>query len=176
MSEYEYHYLFGPNNFISLFNLWQHFCRTMEDVPSAPANIKAVPLSTQSILVTWLPPASPAGDITGYAIHLSTMMAGQPITDKIEVGSFIILRKLRHHLHNLFAGLQLQAWVHYNGVNNQSAILNMCHCIHHSGWGRMQWCGGGDSQSATRSCHLLHSEPSSLTYPFTSHPPMQGCG
>ena len=62
------------------------YCRTMEDVPSAPANIKAVPLSTQSILVTWLPPTSPAGDITGYAIHLSTMMAGQPITDKIEVG------------------------------------------------------------------------------------------
>ena len=40
----------------------------------------------------------------------------------------------------------------------------------------MQWCGGGDSQSATRSCHLLHSEPSSLTDPFTSHPTMQGCG
>ena len=85
---------------LSLINLWQHCCRTMEDVPSAPANIRAVPLSTQSILVTWLPPASPAGDITGYAIHLSTMMAGQPITDKIEVGSFIKFQKLRHHLHN----------------------------------------------------------------------------
>ena len=61
------------------------YCRTMEDVPSAPANIKAVPLSTHSLLTTWLPPASPAGEITGYAIHLSTMIAGQPITDKIEV-------------------------------------------------------------------------------------------
>ena len=35
--------------------------------------------------MTWLPPLVPAGEITGYAIHLSTMMAGQPITDKIEV-------------------------------------------------------------------------------------------
>ena len=61
------------------------YCRTNEDLPSPPANIKAVPLSLQSILVTWLPPLHPAGEITGYAIHLSTMMAGQTITDKIEV-------------------------------------------------------------------------------------------
>ena len=61
------------------------YCMTMEDVPSAPDNIKAVPMSLQSILVTWLPPLTPAGEITGYSIHLSTMMAGQPITDKIEV-------------------------------------------------------------------------------------------
>ena len=60
------------------------YCRTMEDVPSPPQNIKAVPVTSHSILVTWLPPLAPAGDITGYAIHLSTMMAGQPITDKIE--------------------------------------------------------------------------------------------
>ena len=87
------------------------YCRTMEDVPSAPENIKAVPLSTHSILVTWLPPASPAGDITGYAIHLSTMMAGQPITDKIEVGHFhLSYRKLRYKLQILFSsGLSLQA-------------------------------------------------------------------
>ena len=63
------------------------YCRTNEDLPSPPGNIKAVPLSGQSILVTWLPPLHPAGEITGYAIHLSTMMAGQTITDKIEVGS-----------------------------------------------------------------------------------------
>ena len=61
------------------------YCRTNEDLPSPPANIKAVPLSGQAILVTWLPPVHPAGEITGYAIHLSTMMAGQTITDKIEV-------------------------------------------------------------------------------------------
>ena len=141
------------------------YCRTMEDVPSVPANIKAVPLSTQSILVTWLPPTSPAGDITGYAIHLSTMMAGQPITDKIEVGHFhLSYRKLRHKLQILFSsGLSLQAWVHHNGVNSQSALLNMCHCIYHRGRGRMQRGGGGDAERATRSCHILHSEPSSLT-------------
>ena len=67
------------------------YCRTMEDVPSPPQNIKAVPVTSHSILVTWLPPLSPAGDITGYAIHLSTMMAGQPITDKIEVKIFVIV-------------------------------------------------------------------------------------
>ena len=61
------------------------YCRTLEDLPSPPANIKAVPVSGGSILVTWLPPTLPAGEITGYAIHLSTMMAGQTITDKIEV-------------------------------------------------------------------------------------------
>ena len=62
------------------------YCRTNEDLPSPPANMKAVPVSSQSILLTWLPPVHPAGEITGYAIHLSTMMAGQSITDKIEVG------------------------------------------------------------------------------------------
>ena len=153
------------------------YCRTMEDVPSAPANIKAVPLSTHSILVTWLPPASPAGDITGYAIHLSTMMAGQPITDKIEVGHFHLSYGKWDIICIIIisSGFQLQAWVHHNGVNNQPAILNMCHCIYHHGGGRMQWCGCGDSKSATRSCHILHSEPSSLTDQFTSHPPMQSC-
>ena len=61
------------------------YCRTMEDIPSTPANIKAVPVSGHSILVSWLPPSVAAGEITGYAIHISTMMAGQPITDKIDV-------------------------------------------------------------------------------------------
>ena len=70
------------------------YCRTLEDTPSAPANIKAVPTSSSSILVTWLPPLTPAGDITGYAIHLSTMMAGQPITDKIDVFNTLSLEYL----------------------------------------------------------------------------------
>ena len=71
------------------------YCRTMEDLPSPPANMKAVPVSGQSLLVTWLPPLHPAGEITGYAIHLSTMMAGQTITDKIEVTQSAGLSSLR---------------------------------------------------------------------------------
>jgi Down syndrome cell adhesion molecule len=44
-------------------------CSTDEDVPEAPANIKASALTADSILVSWLPPIQRNGHITQYNIY-----------------------------------------------------------------------------------------------------------
>ncbi|XP_072160841.1 cell adhesion molecule Dscam1 [Bemisia tabaci] len=49
------------------------YCRTEEDVPSAPADIKASLSSAQKILVSWLPPKNRNGELTGYTVYYSTV-------------------------------------------------------------------------------------------------------
>jgi Down syndrome cell adhesion protein len=44
-------------------------CTTDEDVPEAPANIKASALTAESILISWLPPTQRNGMITHYTVY-----------------------------------------------------------------------------------------------------------
>ncbi|XP_046394996.1 Down syndrome cell adhesion molecule-like protein Dscam2 isoform X2 [Ischnura elegans] len=44
-------------------------CRTDEDVPGPPADIKVIVSSPQSLLVSWLPPREPNGVITKYNLY-----------------------------------------------------------------------------------------------------------
>ncbi|XP_041984481.1 Down syndrome cell adhesion molecule-like protein Dscam2 isoform X2 [Aricia agestis] len=53
------------------------YCHTEEDVPSAPADIKAVVSSRNKILVSWLPPASPNGVLVGYTLYMSVIEDGR---------------------------------------------------------------------------------------------------
>ena len=48
-------------------------------------NIKVLPLSPDSILISWLPPLHPSGQLTGYCLHIKTMIGGQPVADRHEV-------------------------------------------------------------------------------------------
>ncbi|CAH0727689.1 unnamed protein product, partial [Brenthis ino] len=45
------------------------YCMTEEDVPSAPEKIKALPYSSDSVLVSWLPPVHPNGIISHYTVY-----------------------------------------------------------------------------------------------------------
>lgn len=45
------------------------YCMTEEDVPSAPEKIKALAFSSDSVLVSWLPPLHPNGVITHYTVY-----------------------------------------------------------------------------------------------------------
>ncbi|KAI5636739.1 immunoglobulin i-set domain-containing protein [Phthorimaea operculella] len=45
------------------------YCMTEEDVPSAPHKIKALAFSTDSVLVSWLPPLHPNGIISHYTVY-----------------------------------------------------------------------------------------------------------
>ncbi|XP_073957210.1 cell adhesion molecule Dscam2-like [Choristoneura fumiferana] len=45
------------------------YCMTEEDVPSAPQKIKALPYSSDSVLVSWLPPLHPNGVISHYTVY-----------------------------------------------------------------------------------------------------------
>ncbi|XP_063830982.1 cell adhesion molecule Dscam2 [Ostrinia nubilalis] len=53
------------------------YCHTEEDVPSAPADIKAVVSSRNKILVSWLPPAAPNGVLVGYTLYMSVIEDGR---------------------------------------------------------------------------------------------------
>uniref|UniRef100_T1JAD1 Down syndrome cell adhesion molecule-like protein Dscam2 n=1 Tax=Strigamia maritima TaxID=126957 RepID=T1JAD1_STRMM len=48
------------------------FCQTLEDVPEAPAKVKAVVTSEDSIFLTWLPPYQPNGLIIRYSVYIRT--------------------------------------------------------------------------------------------------------
>lgn len=45
------------------------YCATEEDVPDAPASIKASALTADSILVSWLTPNQRNGMITHYTVY-----------------------------------------------------------------------------------------------------------
>ncbi|GAB6026603.1 Down syndrome cell adhesion molecule-like protein 1, variant 2 [Chamberlinius hualienensis] len=45
------------------------FCVTREDVPGPPADIKAITMSSDTILVTWKLPLSPNGEIVTYTVY-----------------------------------------------------------------------------------------------------------
>ncbi|KAL0280104.1 UNVERIFIED_CONTAM: hypothetical protein PYX00_001493 [Menopon gallinae] len=49
------------------------YCRTEEDVPGAPADIKVVVKSSQSLLVSWLPPKDANGVIMKYNLYMRTL-------------------------------------------------------------------------------------------------------
>ncbi|KAJ0174157.1 hypothetical protein K1T71_010303 [Dendrolimus kikuchii] len=53
------------------------YCHTEEDVPSAPADIKAVVSSRNKILVSWLPPTNPNGVLVGYTLYMSVIEDGR---------------------------------------------------------------------------------------------------
>ncbi|KAL0901060.1 hypothetical protein ABMA27_006383 [Loxostege sticticalis] len=45
------------------------YCMTEEDVPSAPEKIKALAFSSDTVLVSWLPPLNPNGIISHYTVY-----------------------------------------------------------------------------------------------------------
>uniref|UniRef100_T1JD50 Down syndrome cell adhesion molecule n=1 Tax=Strigamia maritima TaxID=126957 RepID=T1JD50_STRMM len=45
------------------------YCRTMDDVPDVPADVKAIPASKESVLVAWKPPLHSNGVVTKYYVY-----------------------------------------------------------------------------------------------------------
>ncbi|XP_065340090.1 cell adhesion molecule Dscam1-like isoform X3 [Cloeon dipterum] len=54
------------------------FCTTDEDVPGPPEQIKAVSMTSESILVTWARPARPNGIITRYHVYINAIQQSGP--------------------------------------------------------------------------------------------------
>ncbi|GLH07043.1 Down syndrome cell adhesion molecule-like protein Dscam2 [Gryllus bimaculatus] len=84
------------------------YCRTAEDVPSAPADIKAVVSSANKILVSWLPPSHRNGKLTGYTFYMGLIEDG-----KEEGTHKRILSPLseEHETVRLKEGVTYQFWV-----------------------------------------------------------------
>lgn len=62
------------------------YCRTEDDVPDAPANIKAAALTGDSILVSWLQPRHQNGAIQHYTVYTRELgRKGQPQSHIVRV-------------------------------------------------------------------------------------------
>ncbi|KAG8194566.1 hypothetical protein JTE90_013309 [Oedothorax gibbosus] len=64
------------------------FCRTMEDVPSPPADIKALPMLPDAILLSWQPPEQPNGVLQQYTLYQRTTLNGRQETKKHTLSPF----------------------------------------------------------------------------------------
>ncbi|XP_049771919.1 Down syndrome cell adhesion molecule-like protein 1 homolog [Schistocerca cancellata] len=49
------------------------FCTTLEDVPGEPADIKALVMDSQTILISWRPPKYPNGRLTKYKVYIRSL-------------------------------------------------------------------------------------------------------
>ncbi|XP_073994587.1 Down syndrome cell adhesion molecule 4 isoform X2 [Rhodnius prolixus] len=84
------------------------YCRTAEDVPSAPADIKAVMSSPNKILVSWLPPAENNGQLIGYTFYMGIIENGKEGgTHKHELNPSIE----SHEIAKVQDGITYQFWV-----------------------------------------------------------------
>nr|CAD7267821.1 unnamed protein product [Timema shepardi] len=53
------------------------YCMTEEAVPEAPERVKAVVVSDDTVVVSWLPPRHPNGLLTKYTVYIRVMEQGQ---------------------------------------------------------------------------------------------------
>ncbi|CAD7083563.1 unnamed protein product [Hermetia illucens] len=103
----------------------QFFCRTHEDVPSAPQDIKAIPASSKRIIISWLPPANPNGEITGYTFYMSVMESGhEDGTHKRVLGPHVEV----HETHRQQEGATYQFWMTAStkvGEGEKTAVVSV---------------------------------------------------
>ena len=58
-------------------------------VPGPPKNIKALPVDKNSIMISWLRPGEPNGEILGYSLYMKTMEKGRQFTQDFSLGPHI---------------------------------------------------------------------------------------
>ncbi|XP_055691014.1 cell adhesion molecule Dscam2 isoform X2 [Lutzomyia longipalpis] len=84
------------------------YCQTEEDAPEAPADIKVVVSSPQSLFVSWLPPNEPNGVITKYNLYTRVVNGREEINnEKRNLPS----QQLSYEAKGLQAHVEYQFWV-----------------------------------------------------------------
>lgn len=67
-------YIVKLNKMVYIFNIFLIYALTTYHkliiVPEAPAALKALVMSTESVLVSWKPPAEPNGEINQYTVYI----------------------------------------------------------------------------------------------------------
>ncbi|KYN33110.1 hypothetical protein ALC56_12586 [Trachymyrmex septentrionalis] len=58
-------------------------CQTEQDAPEAPIAIKALVMSSESILISWRPPSQPNGVISQYTVYTKADNAEEPTSQKV---------------------------------------------------------------------------------------------
>ncbi|XP_022252792.1 Down syndrome cell adhesion molecule-like protein Dscam2 [Limulus polyphemus] len=83
------------------------FCRTLGDVPSPPADIKATPMLPDAILVSWRPPSNPNGVIQNYTLYQRSSTGVTKNTVKMTVPS----TQRYYEAHKLPQNRRFEFWV-----------------------------------------------------------------
>ncbi|XP_030386436.1 Down syndrome cell adhesion molecule-like protein Dscam2 isoform X2 [Scaptodrosophila lebanonensis] len=84
------------------------FCHTEEDVPEAPADIKVVVSSPQSLYISWLAPTEPNGVITKYSLYTRVVNGREELNnEKRSLPS----QQAYYEAKNLHPHMEYQFWV-----------------------------------------------------------------
>ncbi|XP_073841216.1 cell adhesion molecule Dscam2-like [Musca autumnalis] len=84
------------------------YCHTEEDAPEAPADIKVVVSSPQSLYVSWLPPNEPNGVITKYNLYTRVVNGREELNnEKRSLPS----QQTYYEAKNLHPHMEYQFWV-----------------------------------------------------------------
>uniref|UniRef100_A0A1I8MHL2 Uncharacterized protein n=1 Tax=Musca domestica TaxID=7370 RepID=A0A1I8MHL2_MUSDO len=84
------------------------YCHTEEDAPEAPADIKVVVSSPQSLYVSWLPPTEPNGVITKYNLYTRVVNGREELNnEKRSLPS----QQSYYEAKNLHPHMEYQFWV-----------------------------------------------------------------
>ncbi|XP_044270359.1 Down syndrome cell adhesion molecule-like protein Dscam2 isoform X50 [Tribolium madens] len=89
-------------------------CQTEQDVPEAPIAVKALVMSTDSILASWKPPVEPNGIVEYYTVYYKPVSADdktevKPTSQKIVPN--LRNQNLSHQAKNLDSNLKYEFWV-----------------------------------------------------------------
>ena len=85
-------------------------------VPGPPSNIKALPVDRNSIMISWMPPDKPNGEILGYSLYMKTMELGRQFTQDFPLAS--------HVNYYTMGGLnQVQTFMHYTYLRMYRIIV-----------------------------------------------------
>ncbi|ROT64498.1 putative Down syndrome cell adhesion molecule-like protein Dscam2 [Penaeus vannamei] len=117
-------------------------CTTDQDVPEAPARVKAVVSGPRAAVVSWAPPASPRGRITRYTVHwASAGSRSAPHTRRVSPHfTHLTLHDLSHTAHEVWVTASTRIG---EGPRSSVAMVTPSHTV-----GAGIWAVGGNLTAA----------------------------
>ncbi|XP_037792633.1 Down syndrome cell adhesion molecule-like protein Dscam2 [Penaeus monodon] len=117
-------------------------CTTDQDVPEAPARVKAVVSGPRAAVVSWAPPSSPRGRITRYTVHwASAGSRSAPHTRRVSPHfTHLTLHDLSHTAHEVWVTASTRIG---EGPRSSVAMVTPSHTV-----GAGIWAVGGNLTAA----------------------------
>uniref|UniRef100_T1JA71 Down syndrome cell adhesion molecule-like protein Dscam2 n=1 Tax=Strigamia maritima TaxID=126957 RepID=T1JA71_STRMM len=91
------------------------YCKTHEDVPGSPANIRVLPASGESVLVVWRPPLQTNGIVTRYIVYCKNLDGRDVRVEKLVnepvIRHSVSANVLQHEVRRLRRNRRYEFWV-----------------------------------------------------------------
>nr|XP_032521921.1 Down syndrome cell adhesion molecule-like protein Dscam2 [Danaus plexippus plexippus] len=103
-------------------------CTTLQDVPGAPAAIKALVSSPTSLIVSWKKPDQPNGIITHYTVYVKPVTStNAPQSYRVDPNQESNLSQLTFSVTGLTTGLQYEVFVRAHTTVGEGSPSNRIH-------------------------------------------------